>query len=231
MNPSFTPYDTYERHKRVAELLGDAKTVVDIGGQLNMLSQFCDVSKVTVANLESSEEKSDVTIKRGKLPFGDNSFDTSCAIDVLEHIAKSNRAGFIKEVVRISKEKAILSFPIGTPQHISYEEEIQKWLENKGHGVSYLREHIKYGLPKKEEIEKITSSTNSKLYFSGDLFLNKFLFKLFLFDPKIPVLRRIIFVAKGVFYFLTNPFLYAMLANKSYSNKVVRAYLVITKKL
>lgn len=230
MNLSFVPYDTYERHKRVAELLGEAKTVVDIGGQLDMLSRFCDVSSVTVANLESSEEKSDVTIKRGKLPFDDNSFEASCAIDVLEHIAKKDRAGFIYELTRISKEKAILSFPIGTPQHISYEGEIQKWLENKGHNVSYLKEHIKYGLPKKEEIEQITSDANSKLYFSGDLVLNKFLFKIFLFDPKIPVIRRIIFVAKGFLYFLTNPFLYAMLANKKYSHKVVRAYLVITKK-
>lgn len=224
------PYDTYERHKKVGELLGECKTVVDIGGQLNMLSNFSKVSKVTVANLESSEEESDVVIKRGKLPFGDNSFEASCAIDVLEHIPSHDRQEFINELVRIAKEKAILSFPIGTKEHVTYEGKIQKWLHDRGHDVSYLKEHIKYGLPTKEEIKRITKGHNLELYFSGDLKVNEFLFKLFIFDPKIPIVRRIIFLSKGIFSFFTNPFLYAILSQKKYSDKVVRAYLIITKK-
>lgn len=237
MNSLFLPYDTFERHKRVGELLGKNKTVVDIGGQLNMLAKFSDAAKVVVANLESSQEKSDLRIKKGKLPFIDNSFDVACSIDVLEHIPEKERGEFINELLRISREKAILSFPLGTKEHIAYENEIEKWLKVRGHDVSYLKEHIKYGLPSQEEIEKITQGMSAKTFFSGDLKVNKFLFKLFMFDPKIPIVRRLIYFSKNIFYFLTNPILYAMLANKQsistnkkYPKNAVRAYLVIEKK-
>ena len=110
MNSLFLPYDTYERHKRVGGLIGAGKSVIDVGGQLNLLANFSKVSKIVVANLEKSAEKSDVTIKEDKLPFKNNSFDVACAIDVLEHIPKDQRQGFIKELFRVSREKVTREF-------------------------------------------------------------------------------------------------------------------------
>ena len=136
---------------------------------------------------------------------------------------------FIKELLRISGEKTILSFPIGTNRHKEYELEIQSWLERKKQDVSYLKEHIKFGLPTEKEVRELTKGMNVKLFYSGNLLINKILFKLFLFDPNIPILRRIIYFLKSTIYFLTNPILYAMLARKKYSDSIVRAYLVIEK--
>ena len=226
----FLPYDVYERHKKVGKLIKNGQTVIDIGGQLNLLSQFASPAQILVANLEGSEEKSDVILKKDRLLFKDNSFDVVTAIDVFEHVPKDERENFTKELLRVAKDKVVLSFPIGTKEHISYEKELDKWLKLKGHEVIYLKEHIKYGLPTVGEINNITKNLKTKLTFSGDLKLNEFLFKFFLFDPKIFFLRRLIFQVKKVIYFLTNPFLYAMLSKKNFSNRVVRVYLILYKK-
>lgn len=223
------PYDVYERHKRVGNLIKGGQTVIDVGGQLNLLREFTSPAKIIVANLKGSEEKSDITLKKDRLPFKDNSFDVVTAIDVLEHIPKAERKSFINELLRVAKDKIVLSFPIGTKEHISYEKELEKWLKKKGHEVAYLKEHLKYGLPSYDEIKKITKTLNTKLTFSGDLAINEFLFKFFLFDPKIPLIRRLVFLTKKTIYFLTNPLMYAMLSKKNFSNKVVRAYLIILK--
>lgn len=225
----FLPYDIYERHRQVGELIKKGQTIIDVGGQLNLLSQFSKPEKIIVANIKGSDEKSDVVLEKDELPFSSNSFDVVTAIDVLEHIPKSKREQFIKESLKVAKNKVILSFPIGTKDHVAYETEIENWLEKRGHEVTYLKEHIKFGLPTDGDIKKITKKRKHKLTFSGDLEVNKFLFKLFIFDPKIFLLRRLVFFTKSVFYLLTNPLLYAMLTKKNYSNKVVRAYLILYK--
>jgi len=84
MYKRFLPYDIYERHKKIGHIIGKGKSVVDVGGELEHLSQFCKPSKIIVANLT----KGDVIISKDKLPFKNKSFDIACAIDVLEHIPK-----------------------------------------------------------------------------------------------------------------------------------------------
>lgn len=223
------PYDIYERHKKVGELVGKVKTLLDVGGQLNMLSFFCSAEKIIVANVTGSHEQSDVTIKGDKLPFDANSFQAVCAIDVLEHIPSQDRKAFVKDLLRVAGEKVIMSFPIGTAWHINYEKKLQKDLEKNGVDVSYLKEHIKYGLPNLDEIEKITKGLNSKKFFSGNINLNKILFKIFLFDPKIKYVRKTLYFLKLAFNFLSNPIFFEFLSNKRYSPSVNRIYLVIEK--
>ena len=124
----FLPYDVFERHKKVGSMIDSDQTVVDIGGELNHLSQFCSPKKIIVANLSSG----DIIISEDKLPFKRKSFDVVCAIDVIEHIPKKNRKIFLENLLEIASQKVILSFPIGTKRHIAYEKEIQTWLMKKG---------------------------------------------------------------------------------------------------
>src|SRR3989344_1075693 len=167
MNKYFLPYDIYERHRKVGSLIEPNKTVLDIGGELNQLSQFCKPKKITVANLKDSIEKSDVAIKKNKLSFPKDSFDVVTAIDVLEHVPKKERLKFIDSLKLISKNIIIISFPLGTKNHIEYEKEIEKWLENKNQEITYLKEHISLGLPSEEEIREIIKNENAKLLYSG----------------------------------------------------------------
>lgn len=223
------PYDVYERHRKVGELIQTVNTVLDVGGQLNMLSFFCNAQKVTVANVAGSQEQSDVTIKGDKLPFDTNSYQVVCAIDVLEHIPTQERKAFINDLLRVATDKVIMSFPLGTQKHISSEKKLQKDLEEEGVDVTYLKEHIKYGLPNLDEVKKITNGLNSKKFFSGNINVNKILFKFFIFDPEVKYFRKIIYFLKSVFNFISNPILYAFLSNKEYSQTTNRIYLIIEK--
>lgn len=225
MIKEFLPYDIYERHRKVGAFIGDEDTVVDVGGELNHLSQFCNPKKLIVANLQSG----DVIITKDSLPFPKNSFDIATSIDVLEHIPKHKRTDFIKRLLNVVSKKVILSFPLGTKKHIKYEKETKRWLQKKGLDVSYLSEHIKYGLPTYQEIAKMTRGLNCQVYLSGNIFVNKILFKIFMFDPKVKFISKPFYLLKLIFNFLTNPLFYFFLSNKTYYSNANRAYLEIKK--
>lgn len=226
---SILPYDVYERHKKVGSLIGNAETVLDVGGQLNMLSHFCNAQNLTVANVSGSEEKSDLIIKGDRLPFEANSFQIVCSIDVFEHIPRPKRQAFIEDLLRVASQKVIMSFPIGTPKHIEYEKNLQKRLLEKGLDVTYLNEHIKFGLPTLEEVKKLTDGIKTKKFYSGNLSINNVLFSIFIFDPKIKYVRNIVYFLKLAFNLISNPLIYPVLTNRGYSNEINRIYLVINK--
>ncbi|KKP94014.1 MAG: WsaE [Parcubacteria group bacterium GW2011_GWA1_36_12] len=221
----FLPYDVFERHKKVGSLINKNQSVLDIGGELNHLSQFCQAKKIIIANLTSG----DVIIPKGKLPFTKNSFVVVCSIDVLEHIPKKKRQEFVASLVRIASNKVILSFPVGTRKHIKYEKLVQIILKKKGKSVKYLNEHIHYGLPSQKEIRNMFRSYKTEISYSGNIKINELLFKLFIFDPKIKFVRRIIFFSKLVFNLFTNQLLYIILSNKTYSVSINRAFVIINK--
>ncbi len=221
----FLPYDVYERHKKVSEFIEKSDSVLDVGGELNHLSQFIKPKNIIVANLDTG----DVLIKKTNLPFKQCSFDVVCAIDVLEHIPKKNREKFINDLLRVAQKKVILSFPIGTIEHTNYERKMQTFLVKKGINVTYLKEHIKYGLPQREEIEKITKNFKTIIYYSGIIKINEYLFKLYIFDPTVKVIRKLIYYFKLLFNLISNPFFYFILSKKPYSKSINRAYLIIFK--
>ncbi len=227
-NKNLLFYDTYERHRKIGSFIKTGETVLDVGGVANHLSQFSKPSKIVTANLKGMEN-SDVIISGDKLPFKNNSFDVVCSIDVLEHLPKKDRANFIKELKRVAAKRIILSFPIQTPRHEAYERQTQKWLQTKGEDVTYLKEHIKFGLPTKDEISKITKGQKTAMIYSGNINVNKFLFKLFMFDPKLKFVRKLTYYAKLTFNLSTNRLFYGFLSNKKFGNLVNRAYLIIEK--
>lgn len=225
MNKAFLPYDVFERHKRVAGFIKESDTVLDVGGELNHLSQFVSAKKIIVANLNTG----DIIIKKGNLPFNKNVFDVVCSIDVLEHVPPRQRAKFVENLIQVAKKSVILSFPIGTSKHIAYEKQMISYLKKRKINVSYLQEHVKYGLPKKSEILQITRSYHINIYYSGNINLNEYLFKIFIFDPRIKIFRKIIYFSKLFLNLLSNDILYLLLSNKPYSESINRAYLIIHK--
>lgn len=203
-------------------------TVLDVGGQLNQLAKFCRAKKVTVANLKGSLEKSDVKIEKGKLPFKTGYFSTVCAIDVLEHIERNSRQAFVKELLRVSSSKIILSFPIGTKQHVQYEKEMADWLKAKGQDLTYLKEHSSLGLPTPEEVQSFIKGRRGEISYSGNLNVNRLLFKIYMSSPRGKI-GKVVYFAKLIFHLFTNRILYVMLSKKEFSKDVVRAYVVIHK--
>ena len=139
------------------------------------------------------------------------------------------RIPIIGNLAKVASSKVILSFPVGTTKHESYEKETLNWLVKKGQDVSYLKEHIKYNLPNIDDIDSLFKGYNKEVFYSGNIIINKFLFRFFMFDPKIKFLRKFIYQFKKVFYFSTNPFLYGILSRKSFSADINRTYIIIHK--
>ena len=226
MNKYFLPYDVYERHKKVGSLIVGDKTVLDVGGELNHLSKFCKAKKIVVANLKTG----DVIITKEKLPFGENSFDVVTSIDVLEHISKNKRKEFINRLVETARDLVILSFPIGTKEHLKYEKEMIEYLKSRGEKVSYIEEHVKFGLPTRKDLDEMLKNLNSKTYFSGNIYLNGLLFKIHLSKINLKFIDRAFYWLKLLFNFISNPIFYRFLMDKPYSQTVNRVYLLIGKK-
>src|SRR3989338_7715291 len=140
--------------------------------------------------------------------------------DVLEHIPKKKRQEFVDSLVNISSKKVILSFPVGTKKHIEYEKFIQNLLKKNGKSIKYLDEHTRYGLPSEQEIKSMIQSFKAEVTYSGNIKISEFLFKLFIFDPRIKYVRRIVYFFKLVFNLITNELFYILLSNKNYSESI-----------
>lgn len=225
MRAKFLPYDIYERHRKVGSFIKDGQTVLDVGGELNHLSQFTTPKKIIVANLTGG----DVIITKNHLPFTTNSFDVVCAIDVLEHIPKNRRSKFIKGLLRVSKKLVILSFPLGTSEHVKYEKKLKTWAKRHKIDIAYLNEHIRLGLPTLEDIGALTMNLQTTKFYSGNIPVSKYLFRLHLFDPQIRFIRITFYKLKLLFNFLTNPIFFSFLSSRKLSDNVNRAYIIIEK--
>lgn len=89
-----------------------------------------------------------------QMPFRDAFFDAVVAVDLLEHLEPEKRRSCITEIVRVSKGLVILGFPDGNKAYglDVYYKDIFKKRTGKDH--PFLKEHFKYGLPERGEIEK-----------------------------------------------------------------------------
>jgi len=93
------------------------------------------------------------------IPFGDGSFDIVSALDVLEHIAQDERAGFLKELSRVAKRAVFVSAPFRSPEIEAAEELLESQMERLyGTVQCQLLEHRKFGLPHREFVAGILSS-------------------------------------------------------------------------
>ncbi len=70
------PVETLERHLVVARLLGAAASVLDVGGDPQLLSRLLPETQVTVANTAAP---ADVVLEDSTLPFESGAFDAAAA--------------------------------------------------------------------------------------------------------------------------------------------------------
>jgi hypothetical protein len=169
-NRALTAADTWERHLVVAELAGEPRTVVDVGGLPGQLASFLPGASVVAVNIT---EPADLLVEPGELPFRDRSIDVVTSLDALEHVPPAERARFVAELVRVARRRVVLCCPVGTPEHVAAEHEIQAWHRSvTGEGHPWLDEHIAYGLPTAAELERDLAAAapgdTVKLRFHGD---------------------------------------------------------------
>ncbi len=223
------PYDIFERHKFIATHLTNNQTVLDVGGELRNLSLFSKAS-IKEANLTSG----DVIYGGKKLPVADDSFNVVTSIDVLEHVPPKDRSSFIADLVRVATDVVIISAPFGSKSHLELEKNLLESIEKKGKSDRYLKEHVENGIPELAEVRKLASGQNKfekiGFYYSGNIYLSAWLFKVHSSEIIIPVIRRGYYYLKLIFNSLVNIAYYPFAIGTNPSETTNRFYLVLAKK-
>ncbi len=163
-----TAPDTWERHLIVAQLVGSPASLVDVGGLRGQLRSFLPYTNVTAVNVS---EPADLIVPSGGLPFDDGAFESAACLDVLEHVVSDERRAFVTELVRVAQHRAVLCCPLGSPEHVAAEHEIQAWYRSvTGEEHPWLAEHLQNGLPTLNEIREIVDpySDQVRFLFHGD---------------------------------------------------------------
>ena len=224
-NNFFLPFDVFERHKTVSLFIDDAEDrVLDVGGGVKGLDRFIE-NQVTVTNLNAG----DVIADGRNLPFTNNQFDIVTSIDVLEHIPKKDRQKFIDELLRVAHKKVILSTPLGSDVHNKAERKLLAYLEDKDSDSDYLREHIKNGLPTREELEEYFPKNKAFFFFSGDFRLNNFLFRAQIKQFKNSLINKAFFYLQKLVNFFLNVFYFPFVKSKKPKEWTNRVFVIYEK--
>jgi hypothetical protein len=165
------PTDGIERHIVTARLLGSPATVVDVGGIAGHLGAYLDGAAVTAVNVDPN---ADVVIEPGPhpLPFADGAFEAAASLDTLEHIPRADRAGFVRETLRVAERRVVLCCPLGSPLRSEVEaadNAFHRELTGKDH--LWISEHLEHGPPTLAELEELFASGEHdvRFHFNGDL--------------------------------------------------------------
>ena len=164
------PYDLYERHQVVSTLLHErgVHTVLDVGGNLGVLTQFLNADILTL----NVGETADLYYDGHTIPFEADRFDAVTSLDTLEHIPSADRLIFLQECLRVTKRYLVVSAPYGSEEHRAYEKKLDAlYTQTFGVTHNYLNEHVRFGIPDQHDIEALVTSlalTKVVVYFAGD---------------------------------------------------------------
>lgn len=144
------------RNNLVKGLIPSKESILDIGGFREYESIFGDkYLSINIPDSYNSLEKKPHEYYDGiSLPFQDKAFSTCIAVDTLEHIPKANRILVIEEMFRVAKRQVIVMCPYSSKDNVRKERELVGLMIKKGCSPKLsILEHIKFGLPRIEELE------------------------------------------------------------------------------
>ena len=154
------PFDQYQRYRLVSTLVEELRgkgaplEILDVGGRTALLRRFLRGDRVTLVDLEASDEPRLVLGDGSALPFADQSFDLVCAFDTLEHVPPPRRTRFLEECARVARRWVVLAGPYQSEEVEEAEKLLQQFLEDKlGVHHRYLDEHRHHGLPERAATE------------------------------------------------------------------------------
>ena len=166
-------FDLYERYillERVAELFRPQRSpyrVLDVGGHTPSFwdgfpslagALVPDANVVVVDQIPTADLRDYVRASGMQLPFRDETFDFVCSFDTLEHIPAEERAQFMAELLRVTRDGLYLAFPFAS--------ETNRWAESVvleytsvvlKDPLPALTEHRQFGLPIREDVTGVFS--------------------------------------------------------------------------
>ena len=181
--------DRWSRYAYVVDEIKKIRTknILEVGsggeGVTPFLSRDCevflsDVRKDVFHGLKAYH----IIVSNGcKLPFRDNAFDVVISVDTAEHIPRSIRHNFYRELRRVCRRRIILTCPIqsddNTFQGRTYDIIFQSFYE-KLHGFKEpnTQQHIDAGHPTLDEIKTAFPNAQIHGYKNCDIWLKYMLF-------------------------------------------------------
>ena len=160
--------DTWSRHLIVSRIVGEPKSLLDVGGVAGELALFMPRTRIVTANVE---EGADVIFDGVTLPFEDDSFEAAASLDVLEHVPRDQRGVHVNDVVRVAESRVVICCPLGSDAHDAAERELADWHESlTGARHRFLDEHLERGLPREDELRALAAAAPMRfeLRFHGD---------------------------------------------------------------
>ncbi len=176
------PFDQYQRYRLVADILervaaGPAVCrVLEVGGRTGLLRRFLPGRRVSLVDLEPSDEAGLVLGDGAALPFRDGSFDVVCAFDTLEHVPPGRRESFVTECARVARCYVFLAGPYREPRVDEAEMLLLKAVRD-GLGIDHqhLQEHRVNGLPVRAMVEEKLRSMGGRVKSIGHGRLDRWL--------------------------------------------------------
>lgn len=181
--------DLWLRYTSVAkqlELLDErSMTILDVGGSRGNIKEFVRAESCRFVILDINLEllrigrQSSAEVVAGDgchLPFKDGAFDVVVAVDSLEHVPDSKRAVYCHEMKRVAESYVIIHCPVdssdGSFRGTAYDTTFLEWHRLKfGKDEPNTVEHLKYGLPKVEELQNLFPSAAIGGTQSGEIWL------------------------------------------------------------
>ncbi len=152
----FTRYQSVADHINALRQSSEKFSILEVGGRGNFLKLFLPNDKITILDVDDSDEENYVKGDGRKLPFKKHSFDVIVSTDVLEHIPPADRNKYLEEQVRVAREAIILSGPLYTSDVAQIEKKANRYYQElTGEEHPWLKEHVGYGLPEAEKVEAV----------------------------------------------------------------------------
>jgi hypothetical protein len=117
----------------------DASTILDVGGATgnNLLLRF-GIKKVITLDINPS---ANIVANAADIPLEDNSYDVVTCIDMLEHVAREERAMVLSELIRVAGKAVFLVAPTDSPENNLAEKLVLKYLD-----CDFVKDHQVHGL-------------------------------------------------------------------------------------
>lgn len=151
-------FDLRQRYRATSELIesvrgGKPLLILDAGSREGFLAGFLPGDRVVNLDRELFAGESFVAGDLLRLPFASRTFDLTVALDVMEHIEPGRRGDFLDEIARVSRDGFILGGPFYRKEVVEAERQANDfYIRATGRENEFLAEHLRLGLPRREEV-------------------------------------------------------------------------------
>lgn len=152
--------DSALRYQPLIQIIKKRKpnVIVEVGSGNHGISAYAGVPSFGVDVAFNSEVEPGlqqrIFASGDNLPFNDSSVDVVLCVDMLEHVPIEVRPGIIEELFRVACTDGIVyvAIPFGKAAEAADRRVHEAYLRSKGRAHPMLLDHVKHGLPSKNEM-------------------------------------------------------------------------------